>query len=235
MKTFLMYYDRFENATSSEALMVAGEKHIILCHDNSEKFKNVHGELIQTNEPKGIQNNFNHGLSMLEDGEWGVFMSDDYKASKKMVDGKFVECTLTDVFKELKAILPICDKAGIKMVGFSSTGNAFYSKKKFSKYGLVDGRLFAIKKTDFRFHDKINCIPDYYATIFHLKKYGGNLILNQIYADFERYKDGGLGSENERLEEKKMNITILKNTFPNNVIIADKLNQPKGSHVKIKR
>jgi hypothetical protein len=72
MKIFLMYYDRFENATTSKILK---KEHIVLCHNNKEKFNCIseNGTLIETKEPKGIQNNFNYGLSLLKKDEWGVF------------------------------------------------------------------------------------------------------------------------------------------------------------------
>ena len=235
MKIFLMYYDRFENSTTSKALNKINEEHFILCHNNKNKFKNTFGKIIETKQPKGIQNNFNFALNTLNENEWAIFMSDDYKCSKILKNGKFVDCGLDKLINELKRIILKIDNSGIKMVGFNSSGNPFYAKKKFSKFGLVDGRFFAIKKTKFRFHSEINCIPDYFASLYHLKKYGGNLIINQMFADFERYKKGGLGTEIERLNDKIKNIKILKSEFPNNIILKDKPNQPKKSHIIIKR
>ena len=139
------------------------------------------------------------------------------------------------VLNELISILPKCDLIGIKLVGLNSSGNAFYAKNKYSKYGLVDGRCFAIKKTEFKFHSEINTIPDYYASAYHMNKYGGNLILNYCFLDFERYAKGGLGDVNDRIHDKIKDIKLLKALFPNNFLIKDKINQPKGSHIIIKR
>ena len=110
-----------------------------------------------------------------------------------------------------------------------------FSKNKFGKYGLVDGRMFAIKKTDFEWRQDISCITDYYASLYHLKKYGGSLILNECYADFERYAEDGIGTAQNRAEAKKKDIRILKNLYPNNIKIKDKPNQPKGTHITINR
>lgn len=234
MKIFLMYYDRFTDATTSKVLNV---EHIVLCHNNQEKFTCIgdKGTLIQTNKPKGIQHNFNFGLSMLEKDEWGVFLSDDLIDGKKLVNGKFEKCDANIVLNELINILPKCDKMGVKLVGLNSTGNPFYAKNKYSKYGLVDGRCFAIKKTDFTFHEKINTIPDYYASAYHLNKYKGNLILNYCFLDFKRYSKGGLGSVEDRIQDKIKDVKILKSLYPKNVKIKDKPNEPKGSHIIIKR
>ena len=229
-----MYYDRFTNATTSKMLDL---EHIVLCHNNKDKFNCIgeKGTLIETNQPKGIQNNFNYGLSLLEDNEWGIFMSDDLIGAKKLSDNKFQDCSIKYPLKELIDILPTCDKIGVKLVGLNSTGNPFYARNKYSKYGLVDGRCFAIKKTEFRFHENINTIPDYYASAYHLNKYGGNLILNYCFLDFKRYEKGGLGSVNDRINDKMKDIKIIKSLFPNNVKIKDKPGEPKNSHIIIKR
>lgn len=229
-----MYYDRFESATTSKML---NKEHIVLCHNNKIKFSCVgkNGLIIETNQPKGIQNNFNYGLSMLKSNEWGIFLSDDLIDAKKLENNKFINCDVDFVLNELISILPKCDSMGVKLVGLNSTGNPFYAKNKYSKYGLVDGRCFAIKKTEFTFHKNISTIPDYYASAYHLKKYGGNLILNYCFLNFERYQKGGLGTVNDRINDKLKDIQLMINLFPNNVKLKNKPNEPKGSHIIIKR
>jgi len=237
MKIILMYYDRYDEATTSLELDKINEPHYVLCHNNKERFTCIGktGTLVETNKPRGIQHNFNFGLDMLEDGEWGIFLSDDYVSSKKLVGEKFIDCPMSHPLEELKNIIPKADEAGIKLIGLSSTGNPFYAQKKYSKYGLVDGRCFAIKKTDFRWHKGISTVTDYYVTVYHLKKYGGNLILNHTYMDFERYKPKGLGSVEERIPDKMHDIELMMTLFPDNIVVKDKVNQPKGSHIVIKR
>jgi hypothetical protein len=152
-----------------------------------------------------------------------------------LVNNKFVDCQVEWVLDELISILPKCDLMGVKLVGLSSSGNPFYAKNKYSKFGLVDGRCFAIKKTDFKFHENINTIPDYYSSVYHLKKYGGNLILNYCFLDFKRYEKGGLGSVSDRINDKLKDVKIMMSLFPNNVKIKDKPNEPKNSHIVIKK
>ena len=121
-----MYYDRFKNATTSKLI---SKEHIVLCHNNKDKFTCIgsKGKLIESKQPKGIQNNFNYGLSLLEDGEWGVFMSDDLIGAKKLENNKFVNCSVDYPLNELINILPKCDKMNIHLVGLNSTGNPFYA------------------------------------------------------------------------------------------------------------
>ena len=232
-----MYYDRFSDATTSKMLDF---EHIVLCHNNKDKFRCIgkNGNIIQTNLPKGIQNNFNYGLSLLKKDEWCIFMSDDLIGAKKIIDGKFKKCDINYPINELINILPKCDLMGVKLVGLASNDRNpinYILKNKYSKYGLVDGRCFAIKKTEFLFHDKINTIPDYYSTIYHLNKYGGNLILNYCLLDFKRATNGGLGTNEERLKDKMKDIYLIKSIFPKNIRIVNKPNQPVNSHIIIKK
>ena len=236
-KVFTLYYDRYETATTSLALKEASIKHTILCHYNKDLFKNIHGNIIQTSYPKGIQYNLNAGLDKLEKDEWGIFLSDDYTKSYKIdrKENKFLQCDLKYVYDKLCETIKVADKIGVKLIGLNSTGNVLYANKKYGKYGLIDGRMFAIKKTDFRWRNDISCVTDYYATIHHIKKYGGNLILQECYSEFERYGSDGIGTLEARADRKRKDINILKNLFPNNIQIKDKVNQPKGTHIVIKR
>tara|TARA_R100000426_G_scaffold5344_3_gene7538 strand:- start:1415 stop:2131 length:717 start_codon:yes stop_codon:yes gene_type:complete len=235
-KTFLMYYDRYENNTTSRMLDF---EHTILCHENADKFKNISKKatIIETNLPTGIQNNFNYALRTLDYGEWAIFLSDDLIGGRKFNEEKydFVECSVDVVLKNLTDTIEKADKMGVEFVGMSSTGNAFYVKSSYSYYGLVDTRCCAIKKSEFLFHPNIGCIPDYYCTAYHMKKNGKNLILNTFYLDFERYTDGGLGSIDNRLEQKMQEIKIMQKLFPDNVTIVDKPNHPRGSHIRLTR
>jgi hypothetical protein len=234
---YLMYYDRFETATTSIQLSEHNIKHTVLVHGNTYKFKCIGncGDIIDTLMPKGIQNNFNYALGMHNIGEWIIFMSDDIKNSYTYQSGKFIKSNVSVVLETLNKSIQIAEKIGVKLVGLNSTGNPFYSEKPYSKYGLVDGRCFAIKKTLFKFDDRISTIPDYYATIYHLNKYGGNLIYNHSYIDFERYKSGGLGTINERSNDKIKDVLLLKQLYPENVIIKNKKGEPQNSHIVIKK
>jgi len=237
VKIFLMYYDRFKEATTSLELGKHKEKHIVLCHNNADKFSCIskYGILIETKEPKGIQNNFNYALNSLEDGEWAIFMSDDYIRSKKYEKGQFVPASIDYVLNELKKTIELADKAGVKLVGLNSTGNALYAKNKYGKFGLVDGRTYAIKKTNFKFHSDICTATDYYATAYHLNKYGGNLVNNHVFMEYARYSEKGIGTIEQRASQKIKDVALLKQLFPNNIEIRSKSGQPTGSHCVVKK
>lgn len=55
------------------------------------------------------------------------------------------------------------------------------------------------------------------------------------FGDFKRYEKGGLGTVNERINDKIKDVKLMVGLFPKNVKIKDKPNEPKNSHIIIKR
>lgn len=237
IKIFCLYYDRFTNATTSLVLSKEKIKHTVLCHNNADKFNCIgeYGTLEETNLPKGVGYNMNYALSQISYGDWCIMVSDDYLESRILKNGEFEKCSFSQIFNELFVTIEKADQIGVKMIGLNVSGNSFYAKKKYSKYGLIDTRLFAIKKTPFKWDPEIQTIADYYATAYHLKHYGGNLIINYCYADFKRYGEGGLGTKKERMSQKIKDCKKLFIEFPKNVSYKDKVGFPKYSHIAVKR
>lgn len=232
MKIYTLYYDRYETATTSKDLKEI--EHTVLCHSNAEKFKNIFGNIIETGEEKGIQNQFNWGLRNAEIGEWIIFCSDDHHKSFSFREGKFIESSINNSIEVLREEIDNNKKdKRINLIGLGLTTNPFYAKARYSKGGLVDGRLFAIRKTEFKYDRSISTIPDYEATIHHLEYYGRNLIINHQVSEFKRYSSGGLGSITERTDDKIRDCKTLVRKYHPMLRYADKKGHPKGSHVRI--
>lgn len=232
MKIFTFYYDRYMTATTSEALK--GIDHTIICHWNKKDFQNIHGPIIETGKPKGLAKNFNWVLdNKMKTGEWAIFCSDDYKKSMKITDGEFQECNIRDCIAAIESAIFMMGGGPVHLIGLGLTANAFYAKNEYGKKGLVDGRMFAIKKSEFLFDEEIQTIPDYEMTAYHLKNYGQNLILNHFVCEFERYKPGGLGSINDRQEQKIADCKKLVNLYYPLVRFKEKAGQPENSHIRI--
>jgi hypothetical protein len=84
VKVFTFYYNRFQTATTSNALYENGIEHYVLVHSDEDlqKFKNhgtIKGKPMVTNQRKGLAYQRNCALDMLKIGEWGVFMCDDFQ------------------------------------------------------------------------------------------------------------------------------------------------------------
>ena len=128
MKVFLMYYDRYQSATTS---LMLNREHIVLCHSNKEMFTCISNKatVIETGLPKGIQNNFNYGLGLLEDGEWGVFMSDDLVCGRELTGKNFTRVDhnyVLDVF--INKVNKIQNNR-INLIGMNATGNELNSTR----------------------------------------------------------------------------------------------------------
>ena len=235
-KIFALYYDRFDSATTSLELSAFGFYHTVLCHNNAERFTCIGeiGKLVETGNPKGIQHNMNAALDMVSAGDWAIIISDDYKAAYKFKPPcSFVKSGMGLVLSRLVKLTNEVDDKPIFLIGLNSTGNALFSKNPYGFNGLVDGRCFAIKKTEYRFHDEVSTIPDYHATAYHLAKHGQNLIYNHAYLEFTRYGKGGIGSIKDREETKRKDCEILTREFPDLLEYADKPGHAKGTHIRI--
>lgn len=241
MKIITLYYDRFDSATTSQALSEVGIEHIVLCHDRAEQFTCIGstGKLIETNRPKGIQHNLNYALDMVDEGEWLIIMSDDFRWSKIFVPESlnFLPCGLDVIIHRLKTATTVADKIGIHLLGTGVYENAVWASKipPIAKGGLVDGKLFAIKKTKFRFNNLINTMTDYEATAYHLKHYGANMIFQHYYAEFGRFTKDGIGTLEQRLDDKMKDVKILLKQYPDILHPARKKNVPDGAHISFRK
>lgn len=231
IKIFTVYYDRYETATTSEALK--DYSHTVLCHTGKERFQNVYGDIIETGNPKGVQHQFNYILDTLSTGDWAIILSDDYICTKSLVNGKFQKTNISEAVGALQREIKNVKGSNIHLIGLGLTANAFYVKQKYGYKGLVDARMFAIKKGSFRFDENISTIPDYEATLWHLRKYGMNLVVKDVVAEFGRYKKGGLGSVSDRIEQKIRDCKTLVDRYSPVCRYAPKKGQPKYSHVRI--
>jgi hypothetical protein len=221
-------------------------------YDKFVKGNTIHGTPIITNNPKGLAYQKNSALDMIEDGEWGVFMSDDFSVIKafnfdriKTDDKVSFDIKNQKIFKycdrptmaELYSIFPYlikqAERLNIKMIGFSSNDNPRNVERKFGFKGLVDGRLFLVKKSKLRFDNNVNSIDDYYFTLLNIENNSNNLILNWISPEFQRYSVGGVGSKEARKEQKKADCAYLINRFPKLVKFAEKTGYDWGEHIKI--
>jgi hypothetical protein len=69
----------------------------------------------------------------------------------------------------------------------------------------------------------------------NLKTFGGVVNNNWVLPLCERYKAGGYGTLEERLEQKKRDCAYLVEHYPDLVCYADKVGQEELSHVKIRQ
>ena len=90
-----------------------------------------------------------------------------------------------------------------------------------------------VRKTHLRFDTNVNTIDDYYFTLANIEAFSNNLVLNWICPDFQRYTEGGVGSKEERKEQRKGDCQYLVNRFPKLVKFADKAGYDYGEHIKI--
>jgi hypothetical protein len=260
MKVFTFYYNRFDTATTSRALAQSGIAHNVLIHsaDDLAKFKagdTLHGNAIVTGNAKGLANQRNSALDMLDEGEWGAFLCDDLKVvrsypidwilSKTLTvpvtianqrDYKLTNAhniTLRQMFTTFPKLIEIAEASGIHLVGFGLTDNPLNLRKKFAHRGLADGRCWLVKKARYKFDLQAQLVDDVAWTAENLVRHRNVLILNWIVPFFQRYSAGGFGSIPERLAQRRKECAYLAQKYDPLVRIAKKPGWEPGTHVRI--
>tara|TARA_R110002167_G_scaffold117312_2_gene293215 strand:+ start:1348 stop:2145 length:798 start_codon:yes stop_codon:yes gene_type:complete len=254
MKIIVFTYDRPDSITTSEYFK--NHDHVVLCHEGDmkkqyEKGGRVYGKLIATQQPKGLANNRNYALSLIEEGEWVMFVSDDlenvyrykhyneadYGVIPEEIDPNksFNETINSDsLLKVCKEEIEYCEKNNIYLSGFASNENGFFLKKKKRNWSLVDGRCILVKKTKLKFDKNTQLVDDYSFTALNLQNYGKVNINQWVIPKCKRYTKGAYGSIEKRMNQKLKECKYLVETYPDLIRYADKPNHAKGSHIKFR-
>lgn len=257
--TFVFTYDRYDTITTSEWLK--GVEHKVLCHTREQKklFRRagrIYGDIVDTGEPKGLSNNRNAALEMMNPGDWAVFFVDDlirvrrylnyfqYKGTELNVqNGKnqnllrrlFKEpCTVEEFYKIAEETARHAERRGYALCGFALTDNPQFRRRKFNYGGLADGRCWLVKKTDLWFDENVQLIDDVCWTALNIKYFGGVVVNNWMIPECKRYTEGAFGTIDQRMEQRMEECAYLLKTYPNEVVAATKAHWPKGSHVRIR-
>ncbi len=260
MKTFTFFYNRYDTATTSKALFENGIEHNVLIHKESDyelfcKGGTIHGSPVITGASKGLAYQRNHALSMMDNGEWAVFMCDDFIRvrsfptewilSKTMSlditiqnQGEYRltnkdNISLNEMFSLFPKLIDIAESNGIHLIGFGLHDNPLNMRKKFSHRGLADGRFWLVKKSTYSFDTNAQLIDDVSWTCENLIRHNNVLILNWLVPYFKRYTSGGFGSTEERKAMRKKECLYLQNRFSPLVKIASKPGWDYGTHIRI--
>lgn len=258
MKVFTFYYNRYTDATTSKALYENGIDHYVMLHNAEDKHKFIKGNTIfgtpvVTDNPKGLAFQRNSALDMVEDGEWCVFMCDDFKMVKAFNYENYMDLesppfdmrnqaphrykqtiSLSQMFYTFPYLIALAETANIHLIGFAFNDNPRNNQRKFGHKGLVDGRFWLIKKSSLRFDTNAQLIDDVAWTALNLKYFKNNLVFNWIDPEFDRYTKGGFGTIEERIEQRRSECAYLVKKFPTLIQYAQKAGWPPGTHIKIK-
>ena len=258
MKVFTFFYNRYDTASTSLALAQNSIDHTVLIHttEDLQKFikgQTIHGKPIVTNNGKGLAYQRNSALDMMETGEWGVFMCDDFQKIKaypkefifsktQSIDinqqnqNKYRlknQVTLKEMFNWFPKLIELAEQNNIHLIGFGLHDNPMNLRKKFTTRGLADGRFWLVRKAQYKFDVNAQLIDDVAWTAENLVRHKNVLILNWCVPYFERYTAGGFGSTTERKALRMKECAYLANKFDPLVKIAEKPGWDYGTHIRI--
>lgn len=258
MKVFTFFYNRFDTASTSLALAQSGIEHTVLIHttEDLQKFTKggtLHGNPVVTNNGKGLAYQRNSALEMMNAGEWGVFMCDDFQKIKAYPQ-EFIfsktqtidinqqnqnkyrlknEINLKEMFSWFPKLISLAEANNIHLIGFGLHDNPMNLRKKFTTRGLADGRFWLVRKSHYKFDVNAQLIDDVAWTAENLVRHKNVLILNWCVPYFERYTAGGFGSTTERKALRMKECAYLANKFDPLVKIAEKPGWDYGTHIRL--
>jgi glycosyltransferase involved in cell wall biosynthesis len=261
LRVFTFFYNRYTDATTSLALRDNGIDHTVLMHSYEQfvKFQaggTLAGEPRITGKPKGLAYQRNAALDMMEEGEWAVFMCDDFQqirsypiakimdrtasinvtiqnqAEHKLRQDKF-KMTLKEMFSMFPRLIQIAEANNVKLIGFGLHDNPLNLGRKFTTRGLADGRFWLVQKSTYRFDENVQMVDDVGWTAENLIRHGKVLVLNWTVPYFQRYTAGAFGSIAHRTEQRRKECAYLANKFAPMVRIVPKPNWPLGTHIRL--
>lgn len=258
MKVFTFFYNRFDTASTSLALAQNGIDHTVLIHttEDLQKFTKggtLHGNPVVTNNGKGLAYQRNSALEMMDSGEWGVFMCDDFQKIKAYPKGFIFsktqsidinqqnqnkyrlknEINLKEMFSWFPKLISLAEANNIHLIGFGLHDNPMNLRKKFTTRGLADGRFWLVRKSHYKFDVNAQLIDDVAWTAENLVRHKNVLILNWCVPYFERYTAGGFGSTTERKALRMKECAYLANKYDPLVKIAEKPGWDYGTHIRL--
>jgi hypothetical protein len=260
MKVFTFFYNRFSTATTSRALHENGINHKVLIHnhehlENFKKGATIFGDPVVTGAAKGLAYQRNKALDMMEQGEWAVFMCDDFRKISSLplnwilsktntlpIDltnqktfrlKKEHDINLKEMFTLFPKLIEIAESSGVALVGFGLHDNPQNLARKFTTRGLADGRFWLVKKQKFRFDEKAQLIDDVAWTAENLVRNGNVLVLNWLVPYFQRYSAGGFGSTHERIAQRETECRYLVKKYFPLVRFGKKTGWPPNTHIRI--
>lgn len=243
-------------------LEAEGIDHTVLCHtDEAAQQFIAHGtaqpnRLHVTNNPKGLANQRNTALDMMEEGEWALFLVDDLKSVTELRNHHKIkepqlpitletqshyaarfkhEITMQEFMARAEQLAKVCTKYKCNLGGFAGINNPLYRSKHFGYNILADGRAWVVRKTHLRFDTNVQLIDDLCWTALNIKHFGIVIVNQWVLPDCRRYSPGAFGSIEQRLPQKMAEAKYLVETYPELITYKDKAGWPYGSHVVLRQ
>lgn len=262
MRCFVFTYDRFDSITTCGLLDAEGIAHTTLCHTAEQRDRFIEAgrvradTLVATGEPRGLANNRNVALEMMEPGEWALFLVDDLLHITQLDDyddrtdtvlqidvrnaaewrPKFkAPCTMAQFVGRAESGITETAALGGNLLGWAGNTNPLFRRRHWAVNVLADGRAWAVRKTDLRFDTGAQMIDDLCWTAQNIDRFGVVLVDQWVLPTCRRYTAGGFGSIEDRMPQKLAEAAHLVATYPHLIQYKAKPGWPERSHVVLRR
>lgn len=261
MRVFVFTYDRYDSITTSQMLEDEGIDHIVLCHTEEQKQRFIEAgrvrpeRLIATGRSRGLANNRNFALEMMEEDEWAMFLVDDLKSVTELNNydraqsplpinmanqGTYKErfstpITMAKFLQRAEELSRKCDAYNCYLGGWAGINNPIFRCDHYKTNVLADGRAWIVKKSHLRFDENAQMIDDLCWTAQNIQEFGIVIVDLWILPDCRRYSKGGFGSIDDRMEQKLREAKHLVQTYPSLIQFKEKTGWPFGAHVVLRQ
>lgn len=263
MRVFVFTWDRYNTLTTPQLLADEGIEHTVLVHTTSKAQRFAAAGRVDTScihvtgVPKGLAYARNAALDLMDTGEWAVWLVDDLLSVTELES--YDEHALSGMlpitqenqaqwrptFKcqvPLRQFMHRCldaatyaDHLGANLVGFAGFDNVLFRAKRWKLNTLADGRAWVVRKTHLRFDENVQMVDDVCWTAQNILEFGAVLVDQWVLPKCKRYTAGAFGSIEERLEQKRKEVSYLVATYPQVCAVKAKPGWPWGTHVVIRR
>ena len=107
--------------------------------------------------------------------------------------------TPSDLEIAVRSSIARAQEQGAHLIGFATTDNYFFRKKKWQEYGYVSTKAAFIQRTSLRFDPFFKAKDDHDFTAQNLQTFGKVLINNFVFPLAGHFEPGGIGNKQTRL------------------------------------
>ena len=237
MRVFIPSYQRSKTISTHKA--VAGLDFRVVVHDEEERERYTETlpaeRLVVSGVKPGKPSRQRQWIceNLVNDGEWFLFIDDDVGQMTCVDDANYAEtqfnvqsgngddwrrvfgqpCEPSRLIEIVEESISVAEQVGAHLCGFAVTPNYFFRGRKWRYAGYVASGLMVWHNVEFKFNHAIG-MEDFHYTAEHLATHGLVVLNNWLWHGCRMYIAGGLGSYEDRKEQRARDCQKLMKLYP---------------------
>jgi len=176
----------------------------------------------------------NRSLDYGEFGDWIILLDDNLLGWTKVVRGEEVKITGEEFICLMRDDLHTCDANDIWLYGTATNSNLMFRRSRYKTSCFVQTKCCAIKKSTYRFDERLYIREEFDMTASHLFNDGRLLRNDHLFAKRKHYMEGGIGSRKEREARYIKDAKFLMKKYPDLLKYVSKKDHAPYSEINIR-